>query len=220
LILTAGVLDFETKSSYNVTVRVTDAGGLTFDQAFVINVNDLPEPSFTIYTVRAAYLAALGGASVLTQSFDSFAHGTSLVGFSVVPGVTVTSNMDTIVAWDALADGDAELFAYDSVGNPTRTAGTAYYDILVTGTYDAIGFDIDAFNPATPGPGIMQVFFADLTSTSVNIFPTNATEQDPVFFGVVSSQPITRIRWNEGPEIGGSGNEETSLDDFAIADLP
>jgi hypothetical protein len=66
----------------------------------------------------------------------------------------------------------------------------------------------------------MQVHFLDGTSTSVNIFPTNATEQDPVFFGVVSSQPITSIRWNEGPEIGGTGNEETSLDDFAIANLP
>ncbi|HEX5056153.1 MAG TPA: cadherin domain-containing protein [Gammaproteobacteria bacterium] len=43
LILTAGALDFETKSSYNVTVRVTDAGGLTFDQPFTVTVNDLVE---------------------------------------------------------------------------------------------------------------------------------------------------------------------------------
>jgi hypothetical protein len=220
LVITAGILDFETKSSYSVTVRVTDVGGATFDQALVINVNDLPEPSFTIYTVRATYLAALGGATVLTQNYDSFSHGDSLVGFSAVPGVTVTSNMTNIVAWDGTTDSDVELAAFDPVGNPTRVAGIGYYDILVTSTYDAIGFDITAFNPATPGPGVMQVFFADLTSTSVNIFPTNATEQDPVFFGVISSQPITRIRWNEGPEIGGSGNEETSLDDFAIANLP
>jgi thermitase len=220
LILTAGVLDFETKSSYAVTVRVTDAGGLTFDQPFVVSVNDLPEPTFTIYSVRATYLAALGGATVLTQNYDSFAHGDNLIGFNAVPGVTVTSNMDKIIAWDGTADGDKELFALDSVGNPTRTAGTAYYDILVTGTYNAIGFDIAAFNPATPGPGVMQVFFLDGTSTSVNIYPTNATEQDPVFFGVTSTQPITRIRWNEGPETGGTGNEETTLDDFAIANLP
>jgi thermitase len=220
LILTAGVLDFETKSSYSVTVRVTDAGGLSFDQAFVINVNDLPEPTFTIYSVRATYLAALGGATVLTQNFDGFAHGDSLVGFSAVPGVTVNSNMTNIVAWDGTSDGDLELAAFDPVGNPTRVAGIGYYDILVTSTYDAIGFDITAFNPATPGPGVMQVHFLDGTSTSVNIFPTNATEQDPVFFGVTSSQPIASIRWNEGPEFSGTGNEETSLDDFAIANLP
>jgi hypothetical protein len=43
LVLTAGVLDFETQSSYSVTVRVTDVDGLTFDQPFIITVNDLVE---------------------------------------------------------------------------------------------------------------------------------------------------------------------------------
>ena len=41
LILTDGVLDFETKSSYTVTVRVTDSGGLTHDESITVNVNDL-----------------------------------------------------------------------------------------------------------------------------------------------------------------------------------
>jgi gliding motility-associated-like protein len=42
---TGGVFDFETKSSYSVRVRTTDAGGLSFEQAItvtVINVNDAP----------------------------------------------------------------------------------------------------------------------------------------------------------------------------------
>ncbi len=43
LVLTAGVLDFETKSSYSVTVRATDIKGLSFDQPFTITVNDLVE---------------------------------------------------------------------------------------------------------------------------------------------------------------------------------
>ena len=33
--------NFETKSSYTVTVRVTDAGGLTFDKNFVVTVNSV-----------------------------------------------------------------------------------------------------------------------------------------------------------------------------------
>ena len=41
LILSDGVLDFETKSSYTVTVRVTDSGGLTHDESITVNVNDL-----------------------------------------------------------------------------------------------------------------------------------------------------------------------------------
>ena len=35
--------NFETKSSYNIRVRTTDNGGLTFDKALTINVNDLNE---------------------------------------------------------------------------------------------------------------------------------------------------------------------------------
>ena len=43
LILTDGILDFETQSSYEVTVRITDSGSLTHDQTFTISVNDLNE---------------------------------------------------------------------------------------------------------------------------------------------------------------------------------
>ncbi len=43
LILTAGILNFEAKSSYEVIVRTTDAGGLTFDKTITVTVNDLNE---------------------------------------------------------------------------------------------------------------------------------------------------------------------------------
>jgi Ca2+-binding RTX toxin-like protein len=42
LVLT-GALDFETKTSHAITVRVTDSGGLTYDEAFTINVTDVDE---------------------------------------------------------------------------------------------------------------------------------------------------------------------------------
>ncbi|WP_199319624.1 ExeM/NucH family extracellular endonuclease [Dolichospermum sp. FACHB-1091] len=35
--------DFETKSSYNIRVRTTDNGGLTFDKTLTININDVNE---------------------------------------------------------------------------------------------------------------------------------------------------------------------------------
>ena len=43
LILTDGTLDFENQSSYQVTVRTTDAGGLTYDETLTVTVNDLNE---------------------------------------------------------------------------------------------------------------------------------------------------------------------------------
>jgi gliding motility-associated-like protein len=40
---TAAIFDFETKESYSVRVRVTDAGGLTFERAITISVTDVNE---------------------------------------------------------------------------------------------------------------------------------------------------------------------------------
>jgi gliding motility-associated-like protein len=40
---TAAVFDFETKNSYSVRVRVTDAGGLSFEQTLTITVTDVNE---------------------------------------------------------------------------------------------------------------------------------------------------------------------------------
>lgn len=41
LVLTDGILDFETRPAYVVTVRVTDSGGATLDQTFAISVTDI-----------------------------------------------------------------------------------------------------------------------------------------------------------------------------------
>ena len=43
LILDDGVLDFETKNSYSVNLRVTDSGLNTYDETLTVNVNDLNE---------------------------------------------------------------------------------------------------------------------------------------------------------------------------------
>ena len=40
---TSTTFDFETKSTYNMCIRVTDQGGLSFDKSFVITVNDVIE---------------------------------------------------------------------------------------------------------------------------------------------------------------------------------
>ncbi len=49
--LDAGMLDFETKSSYSVDVRVTDSFGLSRDETITVNVNDLNDrPNTWNYT--------------------------------------------------------------------------------------------------------------------------------------------------------------------------
>jgi hypothetical protein len=60
-------LDFETTSSYGLTVRVTDYAGLTFDKAFTIGVTDVNE---------APTNATLSGGSVAEKSADGTVVGT------------------------------------------------------------------------------------------------------------------------------------------------
>lgn len=170
----------------------------------------------TLFGDRATFLAAIGAAPVVTQDFESFASGTDLAGIDILPGVNVSTNLANLNVFQGF--GDKELFA------TTRDLPEAEYSINVTGLYTSIGFDIDAFNPATPGPGFLDYYFADGDTTyqGIPVLPLNATENDPIFQGIISDTAITRIVWREGPEIGGiSCCEETALDNFvAVQAVP
>lgn len=188
--------------------------------------------AFDLFNSVDDYQNALGGIAASTQDFEGFADGENLDEVEFLPGVFVTSNLPQVEAFQG--SGDQELFGF---GGSVRQQGNAFYDINFNQPYNAVGFDIEAFNPETPGPAVLEIFFGndidlnfdgeidlntstdlDLPDETIEIFPTNATETEPIFFGIVADTPIERIRLNEGPEIGGSGNEEIALDNFAIAD--
>lgn len=168
-----------------------------------------------IHGDRTSFLNALGGAPTSTQDFEGYAAGTNMFGVEFLPGVTADTNLGSLEIFQG--SGDNELFILG------RDQPTAEYEILVGGNYRAIGFDIEAFNPATPGPGFLSFFFTDgdITYTGIPILPLNATENDPLFFGVISDTPIASILWSEGPETDGiSCCEETSLDNFVTSPVP
>ena len=71
LVLTDGVLDFETQSSYNVIVKSTDSGSLTHDQSFTINVNDQNEaPVFDSTAITTASQDTLYSYTINTNDVD------------------------------------------------------------------------------------------------------------------------------------------------------
>jgi hypothetical protein len=165
----------------------------------------------TLYGTLADFQAGLGGATTVTQDFNSFAAGTNLLGLNVLPGVTMSTNLSAL-----------NVFNSSSLGNvafaTSRNKPEAYYDINVNGAYKAFGFEINAYNPDTPGPGFLSFFFAngDTTYTEIPVLPP-ATESTPIFFGVISDSAIVKIRWSEGPEIGFSCCEETVIDNLIAA---
>ncbi|GAB4035474.1 MAG: hypothetical protein Fur0014_01350 [Rubrivivax sp.] len=178
--------------------------------ALALSASAVQAATPTLYGNRAAFMAATTAHQV--QDFEGYADGTDLAGVAVLPGVTISTNLDSIAVFQG--SGDKEAFA------TSRNGPEAWYDITIRGGAQAFGFDVDAFDPATPGPAFLSFFFADgdTTYTEIPILPVNATEDDPLFFGIVSSVPVVGIRWYEGPEIGGLlCCEETALDNLVLA---
>ncbi len=148
--ITGGILyllptaDFETKSSYTIRVRVTDANGATFEKALIISILDVNEPpSFTLptdslgpagenWTAHTPIFAADWGACA------SSADGTKLcvadysgaIFTSTDAGVTWTPRMaDIIRSWACVAssaDGTT-LVAGESGGGLGGALGGGLY---------------------------------------------------------------------------------------------
>ncbi|MEO5376464.1 MAG: cadherin repeat domain-containing protein, partial [Magnetococcus sp. DMHC-6] len=147
LVLTAGVLDFETKNSYGVTVRVTDSGPNTFDKALTITINDLNEaPTITS-----------GGSATFVEN----ATGT--------PYVATASDVD---AGDSvtlsLAGNDAALFAIDASGNVTFLT-PPNFEVPTDQNGDHV-YDIDIV--ATDQNSLTDTVSVAITVTDINEVPT------------------------------------------------
>ncbi|HEX3131734.1 MAG TPA: cadherin domain-containing protein, partial [Thermoanaerobaculia bacterium] len=104
-LLTGAVFDFETKSSYSIRVRSTDAGGLFFEKAFTITVNNLNEGPTDI---------ALSNATLA----ENQASGTAVGNFSTTDPDVGDTFTYTLVA----GAGSTDNASFTIVGNQLRTA--------------------------------------------------------------------------------------------------
>ena len=166
-------------------------------------------PPVSTFANLASFQAALGGAPTSTQDFEALAAGTTLLGVSILPGVTAATTGTTLEVFNSAAIG------HIMFGSP-RTGSEFHYDVNLSSPYNAIAFDVEAFDPRAQA-GRLDVFFTDATSTSFNISP-GATETTPVFFGIVAGSDISRVRWNEPADpLTAKCCEETGLDNFVVA---
>ncbi|MFT7629918.1 MAG: VCBS repeat-containing protein [Mariniblastus sp.] len=129
LILNDGVLDFESQSSYSVIVRVTDSGGLWYEENITVNVNDRND-------------APTLPADVTIGVVENTTAVTTSSGSDVDAGDTLTYS---------LTGDDAALFQINAITQevtfisapdyeiPTDLGGDNNYEVTVVVTDDGVG---------------------------------------------------------------------------------
>jgi len=126
--------DFEAKSSYSIRVRATDAGGLSFEESFTLNVNDLDDTA-PVITGDAAVSVVENTTAVATYSSEAGVTW-SLAGadkdlFSLVDGVLsfqAAPDFETPLDADTNNVYSVVVEATDAAGNK----GTLSVDVTVT----------------------------------------------------------------------------------------
>lgn len=186
---------------------------LTLASAFTL-VGAAQAATVTLYGTLAAWQAA--AAPSITEDFSGYAPNTSVLGTEVLPGVTVSTNLATLLVGGA--NNDIRAFG---VGTGSRAAGNANYQLDFGIGYLAAAFEITSFESAQPpfnissgarGPGTVEITFAD---SDIETFEVDGNDGSNIFFGFAADTAVTRIRWLEALETSGS-NEETALDNLRV----
>jgi Ca2+-binding RTX toxin-like protein len=123
--------DFETKSSYSIRVKTTDASGLSYEEAFTIGINDLPEnrtPTAVNDSVNAyrGVPTTIAASTLLANDTDPDAGTTlQITGVSNATNGTVSLNSSGNVVFTATNTGNASFQYTISDGSLTSTATVA-----------------------------------------------------------------------------------------------
>jgi subtilisin-like proprotein convertase family protein len=166
----AANFDFETKNTYSVRIRSTDAGGLFNEQFFAISVKDENE---------APTLVSLSNSSVLEN-----APAGTLVGFAITSDVDAGDSF-TYSLVSGVGSGDNGAFAI--VNNRLET--TLAFDFETKSIYTVRLQSIDRGGLSTESPFVIQVLDANDLPTSLNLSSTQVNENVTVGFliGLLSS---------------------------------
>jgi hypothetical protein len=153
------LLDYESATSHTITVRVTDAGGLTYDETFTINltnVNEAPTGADVTVTINEDSSHILTTANFGFSDVDA-GDSLSAVRIDTLPGAgTLTLSGGNVTAGQVITVAD--ITAGNLVFTPAQdTNGTGYASFTFsvrdsTNAYDAapnaLIFDVTAVNDA------------------------------------------------------------------------
>ncbi|WP_372896787.1 cadherin domain-containing protein, partial [Stieleria sp.] len=201
-LLVATALDFETKSSYSVIVRSTDAGGLSVDQTFTITVSDVNEtPTALTLSNSTVGADAAVGTTVGTLSTTDVDSGETFT-YSLVSGTGDDDNASFSISGDELqtaATLDFNSQSSYSVRVRTTDAGGETFEQVLTITQGdsapsevTLSSDTVAENSATATVvGDLQTTDSNPNDTHTYAFVSGDGDDDNASFTISGGQLLT-----------------------------
>jgi fibro-slime domain-containing protein/RHS repeat-associated protein len=115
--------DFETQSTYQLRVKVTDAGGLSYEQAFTVNISDINEAPTDVNITNNTLVENIPAGTVVgnLSAIDPDANDTQT--FSLIPGTGDTNNSDfTIVGTQLVINNSPDFEAQNNYSLRVRVS--------------------------------------------------------------------------------------------------
>jgi YVTN family beta-propeller protein len=218
---TSAVFNFEAKSSYSIRVRSTDAGGLSFEKALTVTVNNVNEAP--VNTVPAAApinedtaLNFTGANTVSVADVDAGAGAiqiqlsvtngtltmTTLTGLSFTVGDGTADAAMTFTGTLAAANTALATLRYDPTANfpGAAASGTAAFSITTN----------DQGNSGSGGP------LTDTDGTTITVNQVN----DPPVGGTDSAQTVPNVQlfYDTTPGAGVVGTTKTTASTNGLLD--
>ena len=153
LLISDGILDFETQSSYTVTVRVTDSGGFAYDETMTITVNDLNEVPTAI--------------GPTTLSVDENTNASS--GISVATLTTTDQDGGETFSYAVVGGADAANFSIGGTSSDELILTSSDLDFETQSTYVV---DVEV----TDSGGLTHVETITINLNDLNENPTIAAQ--------------------------------------------
>jgi predicted outer membrane repeat protein len=137
LILDDGVLDYETKDQYTVVVRVTDAGGLSYDETIEVNVTDVydgPVIGTANVNLDEGQTVGVGSSELLTSAFGNAPGGITYVVTTLPTNGVLSINGNSAMPGDAFTQQDVNSGAISYAHSGSNTTSDSFtFDVSENG---------------------------------------------------------------------------------------
>ncbi|MBS0152902.1 MAG: cadherin domain-containing protein, partial [Nitrospira sp.] len=204
------LLDYESASSHGVTVRVTDSGGLTYDETFTINLTNVNEaPTDLSLSANTVTENAMTGTVVGTVTGTDPDAGDTKT-YSLIDTAGGRFAIDSSTGQLTVADGS--ILNYETAASHNVTVRVTDSDGL---TYDEVfTVNLTDVNEAPTG--------ADATITINEDTPQTLTTADFGFSDVDAGDGLSAVRIDSLPGMGSltlSGVAVTAGQVIAVSDI-